>query len=203
MSHEGFGRGDGRERHAAEAVEINVLTREEQVSTLGKHRYLRLGYAFAIVMQAVEGAVGRVVVVANGEGRGREGVFYLVVEARVEPVHVFSDALQMGLLPFFVGLRAVTRAAVGPLLHYMEGHDGRHYHLAGPWSLLRFGRCHVHKAPRPRVGGVFVVVPYMAVVLLKVAGMVDVGKGLGLENKVGAERGVAVGRLGDTLSEGF
>src|SRR3712207_6097550 len=111
MSHEGFGRGDGRERHAAEAVEIDVLTREEQVSTLGKHRYLRLGYAFAIVMQAVEGAVGRVVVVANGEGRGREGVFYLVVEARVEPVHVFSDALQMGLLPFFVGLRAVTRAA--------------------------------------------------------------------------------------------
>src|SRR3712207_9442582 len=99
MSHEGFGRGDGRQGYAAKAVEIDVLSREEQVSAFGKWRHLRLGYAVGVVTQAVEGAVGLVVVVANGEGRGREGVFHHLVEARIEAVPALPAAVRMGFFP--------------------------------------------------------------------------------------------------------
>ena len=87
----------------------------------------------------------------------------------------------------------MSRGRVGPGAHFAEGHHAVNDEFSGKSPLTRDRRREIHETMRPlRVNGTCVV-PYHSVIVLIIAGVVDIGKSILTQHHKDGEGGISLG----------
>ena len=183
---------DGGQGHAAEAMQVAVLTGQEQVRDLGHDRYLRQQRVVAVLGEAVHGALLDAVEVTDRQRRGRVDVFDAVPEAREHFLHAAEELFGLFGLPGLVLRAAVARGGIGPLRAGVPGHGGRDDHLAGVFLLFHFGGRDAQETAGP-LGG-FANLPQHVIARHVVLRIVEEAERTGVELDIQRKGRIGIGQ---------
>ena len=187
----------GCQGNAADTVQVDVLSSKQQVLDLCPDRQLRANDVLAVLLHTVERPLRLSVIVADGKGRRRPVAVDAVAESFMQLLHASQYALCLLLLPLLVVVAPLAYGGVLPSFYGRERHQAVDDHLCGKRLPFSVGRRHVHEAVGPFIIVLIVLtmLPNMSVVVLEIAGVVDVGEPSAEELDVDSECRVGVGQV--------
>ena len=182
-------------------MDVEALTRNQEVRNLGAGEDERCQGVAAILNQAVGATLGCRGVVAVGEGRG--GVYHLDVtlEVGIKLRHKVDNGTAELLLECFVLLATATHGGVGPACALLEGHGDKQADNIGV-LVARVG-LHAHQYARDVDTLVHALqAPHIVDVEVEVV-VVLVLHGVGLHKEVCGEDAVGVSQRVHACEEGL